>query len=295
MIPRGARRLGTALAIASLALAALVAPLAAQDTTHATPEGDGLVAIPEPVGYVNDQADLLDATTRARLEAFLDQLQRKTRVEFAILTVPSVQPETPEQYKVRVFERWGIGAGGTDEGLLMLLVLDERALRFETGYGLEGTLPDGLQSRIFRELMRPKFRENDYAGGIVAGVLEVARRIAAEKQVTLEWDGRELVYDRPERQPPVWALLVILGVVVFVVIVAIAASRGDGGRRRRRHGWDDWGGFGGWGGGFGGGFGGGGFGGGGFGGGFGGSSRGGGSFGGFGGGRSGGGGGGGNW
>lgn len=293
MTSRGARRLGTTLAATCLVLAAVVAPLAAQDdSTRAIPDRDGLAAIPDPVGYVNDRADLLDATTRARLEAFLDQVQRKTGVEFAILTVPTAQPETPEQYKVRVFERWGIGAGGTDEGLLMLLVLDERALRFETGYGLEGTLPDGLQSRLFRELMRPKFREGDYAGGIVAGVLEVARRIAAEKQVTLEWDGQELVYDETGRDPPAWVLLMILGVVAFVVIVAIASSRG--GTRRRRGGWDDWGaggwgGFGGWGGGFGGGFGGGGFGGG-FGGG-----RGGGSFGGFGGGRSGGGGGGGNW
>ena len=262
--------------IALLALLAVAVPFPAQ----AQP---GEPAVPPAVGFVNDRAAVLDEPSRARLEAFLDQLERKTGAEFAVLIVRSTEPEAPEEYKVRVFQSWGLGRKGHDDGLLMLVAIDQRVVRFETGYGLEGTLPDGLQSRIFRDEMRPRFREGDYAAGITAGVLAAAARIAAEKGVTLEWSGRELRYTGGGRGRtlPFWAVLLI-----FLALVAIVGSinppRPPGGGKRRRGGWlvgpAGWGGgsIGGWGGGFGG-------------------SGGGGSFGGFGGGASGGGGGGGSW
>jgi len=243
-------------------------------------EGSAGPPIPEAVGFVNDHAGKLDEPTRAKLEAFLDQVKRKTGAEFAVLIMPSTAPVDPSEYKVSVFQRWGLGKKGEDNGLLMLVAIEERQVRFETGYGLEGTLPDGLESRIFRREMAPRFREGDYAGGITAGVLACAARIAAEKNVTLEWNGEELRYDggRDKAALPI-AVIALLFILFMVMIPAIAFSR-----RRWRGGWYIGpGGFGG--GGFGG-FGGGGGGGGGFGGG---------SFGGFGGGASGGGGGGGSW
>ncbi len=250
----------------------------------------GEVSLPEPAGYVNDLAGLLDEPSRAKLESFLDQLQRKTGVQFAVLTVRTTAPLDPSDYKVRVFKRWGIGQKGKDNGLLMLVAMDERDVRFETGYDLEGTLPDGLQSRIVREIMAPRFRENDFAGGITQGVLASAAKIGEAQGVTLEWNGTELRYSTGRRSSPKSAVWLALLLYIGIMLLIANARRGRG----RRGGW---GGMGGWGGGFGGGmgggFGGGGFGGGGFGGGsFGG---GGGGFGGFGGGRSGGGGGGGSW
>jgi len=257
-------------------------PHAPTETWAADAVDSALAGIPDYVGYVNDHAGVLDETTRAKLEAFLDQLHTRTGAEFAILTMPSTAPLEPSEYKVKVFEKWKIGKKGEDTGLLMLVAVSERQVRFETGYGLEGTLPDVLETRIFRELMAPSFKQGDMAGGIVAGTLECARRIAAEKQVTLEWDGRELRYDEPARKRdriPFWVVL-ILFLVISMVISAI--NRGGGGPRRGYRGGLGPMMGGGWGGGFGGG--GGGFGGGG-----------GGSFGGFGGGASGGGGGGGSW
>jgi uncharacterized protein len=251
---------------------------------EAGPEGP---AVPAPVGFVNDAAGVLDETTRAQLEGFLDQVKRKTGAEFAILVMPTTAPVTPTEYKTRVFDAWKLGKKGEDTGLLMLIALKEREVRFETGYGLEGTVPDGFQSRVFRDVMAPRFRENDYAGGTIAGVQAVAARIAREKGVTLEWNGRELRYDRSEDETPMPRWIVPLVVFALIVILSSVARSG-----RRRGGW---GGFGGWGGmgGWGGGLGGGGFGG--WGGGFGGGGGGGPSFGGFGGGASGGGGGGGKW
>ena len=233
-------------------------------------------AIPPPVGFVNDRAGVMDEDARARLESFLDQLKQKTGAEFAVLTVKTTAPLDPSEYKVKVFESWKLGKKGEDNGLLMLVAIDEHQVRFETGYGLEGTLPDGLESRIVRERMVPLLRQGDYTGAITAGVLACAARIAAEKGVKLEWNGQELRYDsnRERSMPPVAVAMLIF----FVIVMLILRAAGVGGRRRRGGGW--YMGPGGWGGGFGGGFGGGG---------------GGGGFGGFGGGSSGGGGGGGSW
>jgi len=239
----------------------------------------GEPAIPEPSGYVTDHAGLMDETARAKLEAFLDQVQKKTGAQFAVLTMQSTAPLTASEYKVLVFQQWKIGKQGEDNGLLLLVAVDERDARFETGYGLEGTLPDGFQSRVFRNEMAPRFRAGDYAGGITAGMIACAARLAAEKGVTLEWNGEELRYtSRGERGLPAGVVLLFVAIVMIVIIIASRSSRGGG-----------W-----WmmGPGAGGGFGpllGGGFGG--RGGGFGGGS----SFGGFGGGSSGGGGGGGHW
>lgn len=263
---------------AVLLLGAIVAvPVRAQDSTAA-----GLAEIPAAVGYVNDHADVIPESRRAELEALLDQLHSKTSVQFAILTVTTCAPEEPSAYKTRVFQKWGVGDAGRDDGLLMLVAIQEHQLKFETGYGLEGTLPDGWQSRMFREVARPYFKAGNPSEGITAAVLATAQRIAAERGVTLTWDGRELRYTGgSSKQAAERVLMLALFMLIFIVLPILRATRSG------RRGWyasgGGWGGgFGGYGGGFGGG--------GGSGGGGGGSS-----FGGFGGGGSGGGGGGGNW
>jgi uncharacterized protein len=258
-----------------LAAALLLLPSVAawSQSTSGEPE------IPPAVGFVNDRAGVMDETTRARLEAFLDQVRDKTGAEFAVLTVDSTGPVTPSEYKVSVFQRWGLGKKHEDNGLLLLIAMKEHEAWFETGYGLEGALPDGLQARIVREQLAPAFRSGDYAQGIVAAVTTAAARIGAEKGVTLEWNGRELRYSggSSSARLPFW----VAPLIFFMIVMLLSRLRGYGGRRGYWGGPWMWGGFGGGlGGGWGGGFGGGG---------------GGGSFGGFGGGASGGGGGGGHW
>src|SRR5262249_15254784 len=153
--------------------------------------------------------------------------------------------------------------------LLMLVAFKEHQVWFETGYGLEGTLPDGYEARVVRNEITPRFRENDYTGGIEAGVLACASRIGKEMNVSLEWDGKELRYDEPEgrgRDDRLSIYKLVFFVLLLIVFGIIRSRRRGGG------GW--WwlgpggGGYGGgWGGGFGGGSGGGGGGFGGFGGG----------------------------
>lgn len=238
----------------------------------------GRAVIPPFTGFVTDAAGILGEET-ALLEGFLDQLQRKTGVQFAVLTVRSTAPEDPGDYKVRAFEAYGIGDAVSDEGLLLLVAMEERALRFETGYGLEGTLPDGWQAAMLRREAVPAFREGRYAEGVRAAVQQAALRIAEEKGVSLEWDGRPLTYDSvsaSRKLPPSVVALILFAVIVMAILAASSRPGRRRGRGFRGGGFGgSGGGFGGWGGGFGGG--------------------GGSSFGGFGGGGSGGGGGGANW
>jgi uncharacterized protein len=266
-----APRWAAALAIA-VALLLGVTPARAQRGADSAAAPPAESAIPAPVGFVNDFANVMPEETRAQLEAFLDQVKRKTGVEFAVLTVRTTAPLDPAEYKVKVFDSWHPGAKGQDNGLLLLVAMAERKVWFETGYGLEGTLPDGLEARIIREEITPRFRAGDYAGGVTAAVLRASDVIAKSQGVALEWNGHTLRYsDLPRarrRGPPVWWI----ALVIFIVISWMIPRRYRGGFIG-----------GGMGGGFMGGFGGGGFGGGGS------------SFGGFGGGGSGGGGGGGGW
>ncbi len=259
--------------IRALALAFL---LATAPVAHAE---SGRADVPAYTGYVNDQAGVLGEQRRAQLEAFLDQYAKKTGSQFAVLTMATTEPEEPDAFKVRVFEAWGIGSKENDDGLLLLLAMKERRIVFETGYGLEGTLPDGWQTSMLLDLAVPRLRAGDAEEGVTAAVLAAAQRVASERGVTLEWNGRELRYSGVRgKRLPVWVALLL---VMMIVLVVSSAARHRG--YRGRGGW--------YGGGMGGGFGG-------MGGGWGGGSGGfggGGSFGGFGGGGSGGGGGGASW
>lgn len=278
-LPRALARPCRPAAFALALLLAAALPAAAAES--------GRADVPAYEGYVNDRAGVMSEPRRAQLEAFLDQFHAKTGAQFAVLTMTTTAPEEPDAFKVRVFEAWGIGAKERDDGLLLLLAMEERRIVFETGYGLEGTLPDGWQARMLRDLAVPRLREGNVEEGVTAAVLAAAQRVATEKGVTLEWNGKELRYSgRRQRQLPSWVVLLTLFLLILLMSTAMQAA---GYRGYRRHGRWRGGGFGGggFGGGWGGGFGGGG---GGFGGGFGG-----GSFGGFGGGGSGGGGGGANW
>jgi len=121
-------------------------------------------------GRVNDLARMLPPDRAQALDERLAAFERETGHQIAVLTIPSLQGDTLEGFSIRVAEAWKIGQKGFDNGVILLIVRDDRKLRIEVGYGLEGILPDAISSRIIREVIVPRFRENDYAGGIEAGV-----------------------------------------------------------------------------------------------------------------------------
>ena len=258
-------------------LAALVTPT----RSHAQPPPPALT------GAVNDFAGVID---RDNAQALTDLSARLTQATGDVLVVATVKTYQPwpdiQSYAVKMFENAGRGIGHrsegkSDNGVLMLLAVDDRRVRIEAGYGLEPFITDGFAGQVSRETMVPFFKQGEFGGGLRAGAEQVAVRLAEARGTTLPG----LTKSAPPRQRggggfPWWLILLLL----YLIFIGRF-------RRRRRYGGGPWSGWssgaGGFGAGFGGGFGG--FGGGSSGGGFGGG------FGGFGGGRSGGGGSGASW
>lgn len=136
-------------------------------------------AIP-PVARVTDQTGTLTAEQKASLERMLEAFEKRKGAQIAVLMVKSTQPEPIEQYALRVAEQWKLGRKGVDDGALLAIAKDDRALRIEVGYGLEGALNDATAKRIVSDVIAPRFREGDFFGGISAGVDRMIRVVDGE-------------------------------------------------------------------------------------------------------------------
>jgi uncharacterized protein len=141
--------------------------LAAQEYT--------LKTIPNPktldaTNFVSNPDGILDAPTVLQVNKLLQSFEMSTKAEVAVVLLHSIGNNDIEDFAVKLFEEWGIGKKNVDNGLLILFVLDKRAVRFEVGYGLEGVLPDAICKRIQMQTMIPEFKNGNYGAGIVAGV-----------------------------------------------------------------------------------------------------------------------------
>lgn len=132
---------------------------------------------PDYQGFVNDYANLLSMQGKAQLEAQLAQLEKDTTAEVAVVTVKSLEGDYIEDYAVKLFEKWKIGKKDKNNGVLFLVALDDRKMRIEVGYGLEPVITDGRAGRIRDEDVIPRFKQNDYEGGIIAGVSSIEKYI----------------------------------------------------------------------------------------------------------------------
>src|SRR6516164_484687 len=138
------------------------------------------VPVPPLVGRVVDQTGTLSAADIAALTQKLKDLEARKGSQVAVLMVPTTQPETIEQYSLRVTEAWKIGRRKIDDGALLVVAKNDRKLRIEVGYGLEGGLTDVTARRIIDEVIAPKFRAGDFAGGISDGVARIVAVINGE-------------------------------------------------------------------------------------------------------------------
>jgi uncharacterized protein len=220
----------------------------------------GAQVLPDPVGFVNDFAGVMDPGSSSEIEAIARALQQQTGAEIAVATVQNIAPYgSIDEYAIELATTWGVGKKGEDTGILLLLAMDERRIKLEVGYGLEGIIPDGLAGEILDQSVLPPLQAGEYGLGMLKGVQAVAGIIAKEYDVELgEYRLEESrKYTRPAI--PVGLIMFIIfalffggGRFIFWPLLFMGSRRG------------------GFGGGFGagsGGFGGGGFGGGGFGGG----------------------------
>ncbi len=136
--------------------------------------------VPALRGRVNDLAGVFEPERSRALEQRLRRFEEETSHQIAVLTVPSLAGEAIEQFAIRVAETWALGHEGIDNGILVVVLPADRRARIEVGYGLEGAVPDAVAARVLREHMLPRFREDDYAGGIEAGVNALAAAARGE-------------------------------------------------------------------------------------------------------------------
>jgi uncharacterized protein len=177
-----------------------------------------LQPIPALAARVTDLTGTLTSAERSALEEKLSAFEARKGAQIAVLVVPTTQPEAIEQYSIRVVDAWKLGREKPDDGALLLVALQDRALRIEVGRGLEGALTDLVSNRIITETITPRFREGDFAGGISAGV---------DRMISVV-DGEPL--PEPEKHwtgpPDIGGMLPILFFVVFFASTILRAIFG---------------------------------------------------------------------
>lgn len=186
--------------------------------------------IPSPAGPVTDLAGILDNGTKQRLLQVILDVRERTTAEIAILTVATTAPETIQEYSVAVFDRWKIGKRGQDNGLLLLVAVQDRRLWITTGYGLEGILPDGKVGEIRDRQVIPYFRAGQYAEGILRGTEALASVILAQGKE--EAQGQRAATRAARHQNAFWhgSTGILLGIFLLLVLFSAGLSAMD--RRR---------------------------------------------------------------
>jgi len=139
-----------------------------------------LQEVPELRQHITDSGNLLSAEQRTHIEQILSSLRQTEGSEVAVLIVPTTQPESIEDYSMRVVEKWKLGRKNIDDGVLLLIAKNDRKIRIEVGYGLEGAITDLSAGRIINEYITPEFRRGDFYRGILAGIGQISNLIKGE-------------------------------------------------------------------------------------------------------------------
>ncbi|HEX4153053.1 MAG TPA: YgcG family protein [Steroidobacteraceae bacterium] len=180
----------------------------------------GEVAVPALTSRVIDLTGTLSGAAVNRVESELKDLEARKGSQIAVLIVPTTQPEDIEQYGIRVADQWKLGRKGVDDGAILIVAKDDRRVRIEVGYGLEGALPDAIANRILDETIKPHFKLGDYDGGVEAGVGQMIAVVNGEP------------LPEPDRrwQHPRNGLMNVLPLALFAVVIASGVLRAMFGR-----------------------------------------------------------------
>jgi uncharacterized protein len=182
---------------------------------------------PAPTRRVNDYAGALSAADRDRLERKLIERERGSTNQVAVAIFRSLEGESLEDFSIRLAQSWRVGQKGLDNGVIFLIFLDDRRMRLEVGYGLEGTLTDAVSSSILRTAVAPRFREGGVADGIAAGLDAIDQAIAG----TYEQAGPRA---RSDEGIPLAVVALLAGLGVATTAGAVMALSA---RAQRRRGW----------------------------------------------------------
>jgi uncharacterized protein len=187
------------------------------------------VAVPPLKGRVTDLTGTLTSEQSASLEQMLQSFEGRKGSQIAVLMVPTTKPEAIEQYALRVAEEWKIGRGKIDDGAILVVAKNDRALRIEVGYGLEGALNDAAANRIVEEVIVPRFREGDFYGGINAGVDRMIRVVDGEPLPAPAAPRPQVGGGIGQSLPILLVLAMVVGAVLRRVLGRVFGSMAAGG------------------------------------------------------------------
>jgi uncharacterized protein len=190
------------------------------------------VAVPPLTGRVVDQTGTLSPGDMASLTQTLKDLETRKGSQVAVLIVPTTGEETIEQFSIRVADAWKIGRRKIDDGALLVIAKNDRHLRIEVGYGLEGVLTDATTRRIIDEDITPKFKVGDFAGGVAAGINRIIRLIEGEKLPAPEpedWQAPSVFNNINPFDPVVLFGLFVLSAILRATLGRLIGSAATGG------------------------------------------------------------------
>lgn len=202
-----------------LCLPLFVLLLACTLNAHAQP------AFPELSGRVVDRGELLDSQAESRLTQMLAAHEQASTEQVVVVTLPDLQGYAIEEYGYQLGRHWGIGQQGEDNGALLIVALEEREIRIEVGYGLEGRLTDAQSSAIISQIISPAFRQGEFARGIVEGAQAIIQVLGGQPL-----EARAAPANAGERQEGPMSLLFF---VMFIIVMGIVRGGGRGGRGGR--------------------------------------------------------------
>jgi uncharacterized protein len=178
----------------------------------------------KPQGYVSDFANVLDPQSRAQLEAYAGRVEQATGVQMALVTLKSLDGEQIEDVTNTLFRQWGVGKKGKDEGIMLLLAVQDHRDRVEIGYGLEPILPDGFDGSILRGI-QPLLRQGAYGQALIAGAVRIGSEIARAKGISLEPGPARRVRQAPGR-PGLPLPVIVIGIIVLLLLFRGGGSGG---------------------------------------------------------------------
>nr|WP_240480805.1 YgcG family protein [Curvibacter sp. PAE-UM] len=184
-------------------------------TAHAA---DELVPVPPLQALVTDLTATLTPEQRAGLESRLRAFDERKGSQLAVLIVPTTQPEAIEPYAIRVVEQWKLGRKKVDDGVLLLVARNDRSVRIEVGYGLEGVLSDAITNRIINDIIVPRFKQGDFFGGIDASVEQMIKLIDGEALPAPAGRAGDASFDLGGMAPVLLMIAVVAGGVLRAVL-----------------------------------------------------------------------------
>nr|MDP2192469.1 YgcG family protein [Rhodoferax sp.] len=187
------------------------------------------VAVPPLTGHVIDQTGTLTAEQKASLEQTLAAFEATKGSQLAVLLIPSSAPEAIEQFALRVAEQWKLGRKKVDDGVILVVAKSDRTLRIEVGYGLEGALNDATSKRIISEIILPRFKQQDFYGGISAGVGQMIRVIEGEPLPAPSGKPAASSGDVGQYAPVLLILALAVGGVLRAALGRVAGALAAGG------------------------------------------------------------------